>query len=247
MATKKKILITGATGFIGRNLVEALERIPGYEILTANSRTSRDEIVQRVKQADFVVHAGGVTRTTDTNLFHTGNSVLTVTIISTLEDNKKAVPIIFTSSIHADADNEYGKSKRFSEQRILSYGKEMGTPVYVFRLTNTFGRWAKPNHHSVVATFCYNIAHGLDIQISDPNKEIDLLYIDDLVSCILDLIEGKENPMLIKSGDFYAVNKTYPVTLQKLVDTIRFCKNRKTASVGEFEDRINRTYASYMD
>ncbi|MCW3109393.1 MAG: capsular biosynthesis protein [Segetibacter sp.] len=246
----KKVLVTGATGFIGKNLIDLLSKSTSYEILQANSITPVVELINKVKEADFIVHLAGVTRTEDNNQFYTGNSKLTERIISTLIEDNKKVPIVFASSIHATADNDYGKSKRAAEESILDYQKKQKVPVYIIRLTNTFGRWAKPNYHSVVATFCYNLAHDLDIYISDPQKKLNLLYIDDVIHCILDIIKGEQNSALVKvkDGEFYRIDKTYPKTLASLVESITFFKkNKNLKPKNEFEERLYSTYKSYEE
>lgn len=243
----QKILITGSTGFIGRNLIESLTKLNQYEILTTNSKTTKEDLIEKTKQADFIVHLGGVTRTTDPGNFFKGNSELTNTITSTLLKENKKIPIILTSSVHAPLENEYGESKRLSEKSISDYGKQQEAPVYIFRLTNTFGKWAKPNHHSVIANFCYNIANKLEISISDPKKELNLFYIDDVVITIISIIEKKECSLLAKNGEFYTINKMYTKTLQELADTIKGFEKNSTIKDDddEFNSRLLKTFLSY--
>lgn len=245
----KKILVTGSTGFLGKNLIDVLEKSTDYEVLSTNSQTSKDELIEKIKTADFIAHLAGVTRATDPALFYEGNNELTNIIVTTLTEENKTTPIVFTSSIHATLDNDYGKSKRLSEDMLFLYEKEQKANVHVIRLTNTFGKWAKPNYHSVIATFCYNVSHNLEIFVSDPAKNIDLLYVDDVISCLMNIIENKPDTLLIKEGKFYKVGTVYPKTLGALASSVRSFPSRKESSppTDEFEKKLFTTYLSYKD
>lgn len=243
----KTILITGASGFIGTNLVERLSMNPEYKILQTSSKTNDETLKQYVLDADFIVHLAGLSRTTDPAQFGVVNTDMTKLITDTLIENSKNTPVIFTSSIHAALENEYGQSKRDAETEMQKYEKLSHSTVYIFRLTNTFGPHARVNAHSAVANFCYNISHNLEVNISNPNNELNLLYIDDLLDVFCDLIENKENKNLIKDGKFYMVSKTFKLNLGELVQTINLCKDMQNQNEtdDEFTKYMFRTYSFY--
>ncbi len=165
-----KILLTGSKGFIGKHLSFWLLR-QGFEVLGLDFDNS-NELPLLLNQADFIIHLAGVNRPQSSNEFYEGNYNLTMKIVDLLKQNSKNTPLIFASSTQANLDNDYGKSKRLAEQYLL----ESGLPVYVYRLANVFGKWGKPNYNSVCATYCYNIAHNLPIQIRDPNYVVHFNY-----------------------------------------------------------------------
>ncbi len=245
------ILITGGTGFIGKNLTAKLGENKSFELLTPGREVSGEELRSQLKRADYIFHLAGVSRPQDPKEFYEGNSKLTEKIVNILKEEGRVTPIVYTSSIHAVLENDFGSSKRAAEQCLISYQNETGAKVHIVRLTNTFGRWAKPNAHSVVATFCHKIAHGEPIEISDPGKEIVLAHVDDFISSCIDIVLGK-NPSYFDQDNegFYRMNKTYTVSLQDLVDHIMYFKN--TESVGtyegnEFAERLFDVYLSYKD
>ena len=235
----KKILVTGSTGFIGKNLIE---RFTGhYEFLPYLRETSDEELSHLVEQADMVIHLAGVSRPQDPKEFYEGNSDLTKKLIDALIAQNKTIPLFYVSSIHADMDNDFGKSKRLAEDTVLGYGST-GAPIYIMRLTNTFGKYAKPNAHSVVATFCYNIAHDLDIQISDPSKLMNLAYVDDVVDTIIHLLEREIDPNTKELKPcYFEMTKVYAKTLGEIADTIKACK-KGTVEYDEFSQRIQETF-----
>jgi UDP-2-acetamido-2,6-beta-L-arabino-hexul-4-ose reductase len=242
----KTILITGSSGFIGKNLVEKLSLDTDHKLLLTNSNTSTDDLINYASQADFIFHLAGMNRPKDVKEFYVVNEDLTKVIIKTLEKKSKNIPIIFTSSIHAALDNDFAKSKRAAEQEVFEYEKNTGIKSYVFRLTNTFGKWARPNAHSVIATFCYNISHGIPIEISDREKKLTLFYIDDLIDCFVDILEERVSPILKKDGEFYTLTKTYEKTLGEIADKIHDFKNGVQPKENDaFEINLYRTYLSY--
>ena len=158
-----KILVTGSNGFIGKNLVVSLKELD-YEILTFDSKDSLETLKEHTKHCDFVVHLAGINRPEITEEFYEGNVDLTQTLIDYLESQNNLVPLLVSSSIQADKDNDYGKSKKAGEKLVQDYqGKS-----YIFRLSNVYGKWSRPNYNSVIATWCHNINHGLELQVSDP-------------------------------------------------------------------------------
>ena len=257
------ILITGAGGFVGKNLVAELTARGYTSLLCFEKDDTPDTLADYCRRAAFVVHLAGINRPRDPSEFYTGNAGLTDTMLSLLETSGNACPVLVTSSIQAALDNDYGKSKKQAEDAIFEHGKRTGAPVYVFRMEGVFGKWCRPNYNSVVATFCHNIAHGLPIQVRDPNYELPLVYIDDVVACILDAMERGE-----AVRDEESICRIHPVhrtTLGALADTIEgFAKARGGAAAralgtdglptlavpelaaGSFEKKLYSTYLSYL-
>ncbi|TOF61673.1 NAD-dependent epimerase/dehydratase family protein, partial [Vibrio parahaemolyticus] len=187
-----KILVTGAKGFIGKNLCTML-REQGYsDIIEIDRETSRDELVESLKIADFVYHLAGVNRPKDDKEFLSGNSDLTSFIAQELKNLGKKVPIMVSSSIQVDRDNPYGSSKRLAEQAVEQYGEETGAPFFIYRFPNVFGKWCRPNYNSFVATFCHNTLNDLNITIHDPSAPVKLVYIDDVCAALIMLLEKKD-------------------------------------------------------
>ena len=187
----KKILVTGSNGFVGKNTVVALKEAKQYEVLTIDRTNTEEELKSAVLEADFIVHLAGVNRPKEIKEFYDGNGELTKKIVGFLKEANKNTTILITSSTHAILDNDYGKSKKQSEDALIKYSDECNAKVYIFRLPNLFGKWCKPNYNSAVATFCYNIAHDLEVWVNDPAIELNLVYIDDVVASIMDVIEDK--------------------------------------------------------
>ena len=180
-----KVLLTGADGFIGKNLRVALREREGFEVLPITRDSSADALADAVAVADAVVHLAGVNRPLDAAEFATGNAEFTAVLCEALLKSGRAIPVAFASSIQAERDNPYGASKRAAEDHLRRYGQASGAAVALYRLANVFGKWSRPNYNSAVATFCHNIARGLPIQINDPNAEVRLIYIDDVVEALL--------------------------------------------------------------
>lgn len=257
------ILITGAGGFVGKNLVAELTARGYTSLLCFEKDDTPDTLADYCRRAAFVVHLAGINRPRDPREFYAGNAGLTDTMLSLLETSGNACPVLVTSSIQAALDNDYGKSKKQAEDAIFEHGKRTGAPVYVFRMEGVFGKWCRPNYNSVVATFCHNIAHGLPIQVRDPGYELPLVYIDDVVACILDAMEQGE-----AVRDEEGICRIHPVhrtTLGALADTIEgFAKARGGAAAralgtdglptlavpelaaGSFEKKLYSTYLSYL-
>lgn len=242
------ILITGAGGFIGKNLVATL-KTAGYTDLMLFERDDTPEtLAEYAAKAGFVYHLAGINRPKDPSEFYTGNAGLTETLLSLLDKAGNKAPVLVTSSTQAALDNDYGKSKAQAEQAIFAHGKATGAPVYVFRLPGVFGKWCRPNYNSVVATFCHNSANGLPLSVRDPEYRLPLVYIDDVVSSFVGALDGN----CTREGDYCVVPVVHETTLGHLAQTIEgFAKNRETLDVpdqtpGSLEQKLYSTWLSYL-
>ena len=242
-----KILVTGAKGFIGKNLIAEL-RNRGYEdIMEFDIDTDIPLLDGYTKDCEFVFHLAGINRPKDEKEFMEGNYGFTTVLLSKLKEHGNQSPMLITSSIQAELDNPYGKSKKAGEEVLLSYEQETGSKALIYRLPNVFGKWCRPNYNSAVATFCHNIANGLDITINNPAVIMNLVYIDDVVDEFINALEGKGN----KLDQYYSVPVVHTVTLGKIVDLIEsFKESRKDLSVpsmnNELEKKLYSTYLSYL-
>lgn len=253
-----RLLITGAKGFVGKNLIAQLHNIKDGKVkkdgLTSeltlyeyDMDTNPELLDLYTKDCDFVFHLAGVNRPRDENEFMEGNFGFTSALLQSLKKNGNKAPVLITSSIQAALDNPYGRSKKAGEDLLLDYGRENRVKTLVYRLPNVFGKWCRPNYNSAVATFCYNIANGLSIQINDPNTDMKLVYIDDVVEEFLRALQGQEN----RNGDFCSVPAVHAVKLGEIADLLySFRESRKTLSVPKldnpFEKALYSTYLSYL-
>ena len=242
------ILITGAGGFIGKNLVATL-KTAGYTDLMLFERDDTPEtLAEYAARAGFVFHLAGINRPKDPSEFYAGNAGLTETLLSLLDKAGNKAPVLVTSSTQAALDNDYGKSKAQAEQAIFAHGKATGAPVYVFRLPGVFGKWCRPNYNSVVATFCHNSANGLPLSVRDPEYRLPLVYIDDVVASFVAALDGS----CTREGDYCVVPVVHETTLGHLAQTIEgFAKNRETLDVpdqtpGSLEQKLYSTWLSYL-
>lgn len=244
----KKILITGAYGFIGKNLCVQLDRDEDIKILRFGSENTHEELKKLVQEADFIFHFAGINRPKDEAEFDKGNRELTQIITTELQKTKKQTPIFLSSSIQAELDNPYGISKKAAEDLIFDLSKNNNNPVYVYRLPNVFGKWCKPNYNSVVATFCNNIATGQDITINDPSTKLTLVYIDDIIRECLKCLNGDIKP----SKQILFIQPEFTATLQEIADKIySFKTSRETILLPNFESDFDKylyaTYTSYLE
>lgn len=271
-----KILVTGSAGFVGKNLVEALKNLRDNKDRTRPS-LSIDEIFEYdidtdkallsdfCRECDFVFNLAGVNRPKDDGEFMKGNFGFASELLKTLEKHGNRCPVMLSSSIQATlvgryANFVYGESKLRGEELFFDYAAKTGAKVFVYRFPNLFGKWCRPNYNSAVATFCNNIANDLPIRVDNEKTELELLYIDDLVSEMLDLLEGKEHrcdfsgadTVLKSDGRYCAVPVTYRVTLGEIVSLLhKFDDQRKTLIMpeipnGSFAKKLYSTYLSYL-
>ena len=270
------ILITGAAGFVGKNLVAALQNIrdgkdrthPGLEIgqLFLYDIDSPAELLEEgCCKADFVFNLAGVNRPQNQEEFMQGNFGFASTLLETLKKYRNTCPVMLSSSIQATlvgryANGEYGKSKKAGEELFFSYARQTGAKVLVYRFPNLFGKWCRPNYNSAVATFCNNIAKDLPITVNDPSVELELLYIDDLVDEMIAALEGKEHhcefngveAVLTESGRYCAATATHHVTLGRIVELLESFRNQSATLMmpeiphNSFEKKLYSTYLSYL-
>ncbi|MDZ4956701.1 NAD-dependent epimerase/dehydratase family protein [Clostridium perfringens] len=242
-----KVLVTGAKGFIGKNLVSTLDREDKYEIICIDRENSKEELEKGVLNSDFIVHLAGINRPKNKEEFFEGNTGLTEEIIEILKKNNKNTSILITSSIQADLDNAYGQSKKGAEEALIKYMADTKGNVFIFRLPNVFGKWCRPNYNSAIATFCHNIARGEEVWISDPTKEMTLVYIDDVVRNIKNVIDNEENYI----PGYQNVDIEHKATLGEIVDLINsFKESRKSLMIPNMENELTKklysTYLSYL-
>ncbi len=245
----KKILITGAGGFIGKNMIAALSGDTTCQILTAYSTTSETELNELILSADCIVHLAGANRPKHTSDFYTVNSELTKKITSVLITRRRSTPIIFTSSVHAETESDYGKSKKEAEDNLLEYNKLTGANIFIFRLPHVFGPGAKPNHNSAIATFCYNIKSDLPVTVTNPATELTLVYVEHLVSIFKRIVYEQPNQDTLEiNPHYYNILKLHKKTLGDIVRIIQEFKNSTidfSDPSDEFKGNLYTTYSSY--
>ncbi len=254
-----KVLITGAKGFIGKNLVAALQNIRDGKDKTTNLTkditvyafdvdTQPALLEEYCADCDFVFHLAGVNRPQDPAEFMKGNFGFSSTLLETLKRHGNTCPVMLSSSTQASLENPYGQSKKAGEDLFFAYAKETGAKVLVYRFPNVFGKWCRPNYNSAVATFCHNIARDLPITVNDRAHEMTLVYIDDVVKELLNALTGAQT----SAGDFCRVPTEHHTTLGEIVDLLyAFRESRKTKYVPDvtedsFSKKLYSTYLSYL-
>ncbi len=241
-----KILITGSNGFIAQNLIIRLLQGGGHELMLCSRSTTEEELRHDAVSCDAVFHLAGVNRPENEQEFWEGNVAFTVKLLDFLKENKKQIRFIFASSIQAERDNPYGRSKLAAEQELLGYAKQGNIKLFIYRLPNVFGKWCRPNYNSVVATFCHCVSRGIDMQIHDAGARVELVYIDDVAEDMLRSLESED-------ADIYRqVQPVYPVCVGELAEYIRsFRLQRENFVLPETGDpfikKLYSTYLSYLE
>jgi len=243
----KKILVTGSKGFVGRNLCTVLSCRDDVQLYEYDINSNLETLDDAIRNADVIIHLAGVNRPEDPKEFETGNAGSLDDICSRLENLNHTPKIVLASSIQADLDNPYGKSKRLAEQILQGFATDTGAECVVFRFKNLFGKWCRPNYNSVTATFCHNIAHGLPVQISDPLRTIDLTHIDDVVKALVGEVASK-TPGFRFAQDL----PSKCISLGELASKIRGYHNTRVNLElpdfsSKFEKALYGTYLSYLN
>ena len=240
------ILITGARGFMGKNLRSALTGRCGdaHRLMLLDMPHTEEELLAAAAEADFVFHLAGVNRPTDPADFQKGNADFTRQLLTLLKERGKRPPVLLSSSIQAALENPYGQSKLSAEQAVADYGRETGSAVYLYRLPNVFGKWSRPNYNSAVATFCHNVARGLPITVNDPSETLRLVYIDDVVEEFLRAMEGQP----CREGEWCVVQPVHEVNLGHMAELIQsFPGLRDSLTAPDQSDPlVKKLYATYL-
>ena len=253
------ILVTGANGFVGRNLVSQLENIASgkarnyaiageeLHVLCYDVDSDPAALEEYCRRADFVFNLAGVNRPEDPSEFMKGNFGFASVLLDTLKKCGNSCPVMISSSTQAALDNPYGESKRAGEELLFEYGRETGAKVLVYRFPNVFGKWCRPNYNSAVATFCHNIAHGLPIRVNDPSVVMHLVYIDDVVDELIGALSGDEH----RAGAFCEVPVVHEITLGGIVDLLYSFRDMQqdleVPDLGDaFAKKLYSTYLSYL-
>lgn len=237
-----KVLVSGADGFIGKNLCVHLKEI-GITVLKYTHESNPEDLINLLGNVDFIFHLAGVNRPKEDAEFIDGNAGLTIKLCHAIRSCKRAIPLIFSSSIQAEIDNPYGVSKLLAEEALASLEKDTGSPVYIYRLPNVFGKWSKPNYNSVVATFCHNIANDLPIQINDASSSMHLVFIDDVIKSFLEIFQDR--PIGLNRPE---VMPQYTMTVGELADQLtRFKKSRESMISEEVGiGLVGALYSTYL-
>lgn len=248
MDKQMKVLVTGAKGFIGKNLCETLKTAKSVsQVFEYDAASDESQLDDYCRRADFVFHLAGVNRPKDETDFVKHNVGFTEALLFYLKKHGNKAPILLTSSVQSSLDNPYGRSKKQQENIVSSYGDTEHVRTYIYRLPNVFGKWSRPDYNSVVATFCYNIARGLPINITDPNATVTLAYIDDVVKAFV----GKLSENDESDSNDCSVSEVYQASLKRLAELIYSFKDSRTSFFvpdrqDEFAKKLYATYLSYL-
>lgn len=236
-----RLLITGANGFIGKNLIAHLRERAGVTVLPYVRGEHGAALAAKVAEADLIVHLAGVNRPRHEAEFEEGNTDLTVMLADAVRASGRPIPVLYASSIQADRDNPYGRSKRAAEQALQALQESTGSPVHIYRLPNVFGKWARPNYNSAVATFCHNIAHDLPIQVNDPAAALQLVYVDDVCAAFLRTIDAPSAPSA-------PVEPVYATTVGALAEQIAAFRTSRATRITEpvGTGLVRALYATYI-
>ena len=236
------VLVTGSNGFIGKNLIIHLNEL-GVNTTTYTRENSIQDLLDLIKESDFIVHLAGENRPVDEKDFNTVNVGLTASICESVRSTGKQIPILLASSMQATFDNAYGKSKLDAELIVKRLESDTGNPVYICRLPGVFGKWCNPNYNSVVATFCHNISHNLPIQVNDPSFELGLVYIDDVVEEFVKIIQGQQD-----NKKELSIQPEYKIKLGELATQIKIFRESRNSLVSERvgDGLIRKLYSTYV-
>ena len=242
-----KVLVTGSNGFVGRNLISNLSLNKEIEVYEYDRNSTFEELDKYTSDCEFIFHLAGVNRPKNPKEFMEGNFGFTSTLLDYLKKHKNKCPIMISSSIQAELDNDYGKSKKAGEDLIFEYGKKNKVKTFIYRFPNLFGKWCRPNYNSVIATWCNSIAHNEEIQVNDESKELTLAYIDDVCNELIKCLDNKET----KKGNYCIIPITYTKTLGEIANLIRSFKQNDRGimvpSTGDvFTKNLYATYVSYV-
>lgn len=245
-----RLLITGARGFIGKNLIAELRNQGFTDLLECDIDTTSNDLDNYVRECDFVFHLAGVNRPEKDEEFMAGNFGFTSELIEKLQKHHNKAPLLVSSSVQALLDNAYGQSKKAGEDLMFAYAEENNVPVYVYRLPNVFGKWCRPNYNSAVATFCHNIAYELPVQVNDPSVLMKLVYVDDVVHSFISKLKNGTREVT-GYGNYEKVNPVHEIKLGKIVELIySFKKSRNDLHVPDLGDAFTKklysTYLSYL-
>lgn len=241
------IVVTGAEGFIGRNLCTHLSQSDDFDVAEMGREHTLLELQEAISQADIVFHLAGINRPKDEQEFRTGNIDFTQQLCQLMHETGRSIPIIFSSSTQVERDNPYGKSKLAAENVIARYAEENEAAAHIFRLTNVFGKWCRPNYNSVVATFCHNIAHDLPITVSNREHELTFICVDDVVDSFLAISKDHDSGVF-----FHNAGPTYQTTLGELADLIKAFRTSRTSLIAPdfsnpFVYKLYATYLTYLE
>jgi len=246
LSLPRKILVTGSNGFIGKNLVARLKELPNFKVTSFTRDCRLSDLSELVANADFIFHLAGVNRPTDANEFNSINTGLTGILCDAISNSGRNIPLVFASSAQAELNNPYGHSKLAAESILGSLARDSGNTVHIYRLPGVFGKWARPNYNSVVATFCHNIARDLPVRIDDPDLVMRLVYVDDVINEFLraldDVVVG------LHRGE---IKKIYSISVSELAQKIHTFKKSRTSLLVEHVGiglvrALYSTYISYL-
>ena len=238
------VLVTGSNGFIGKHVCLKLNRV-GHSVFEYDINNTDEELIDYINKADFVIHLAGINRPLTVEEFYDGNANFTKKLVDLIKQSGRNIPIIMSSSIQAELDNDYGKSKKMGEDYLFN----SGLPVYIYRLANVFGKWCRPNYNSACATFCYNIAHDLDITIRDRDYVVHFNYVDDIVDEFMRILSLDKHE---GNKDVLTVQPVYDCSLGKLADLLYYFKGEIESDRhlplihGEFELKLFKTFCDYL-
>lgn len=241
-----RVLVTGSNGFIGKNLFVHLKEHQKFYVVTFTRENSNDELQEIVGQSDAVIHLAGENRPKEISDFETVNIVLTQSLCDAIRTTGRKIPLVLASSIQANQENPYGKSKLAAEKAVKELAYETGNPVYIYRLANVFGKWCKPNYNSVIATFCHNIAYDIPIKINDASARLKLVYVDDVIADFINVIQQKHEGVSMPE-----IEPEYSITLGELAKQLKAFRNCRSSLISEsvgigLNRALYSTFVSYL-